>query len=87
MGFQVSNCELTDSLLSIGNANAGSSYTRAVNALKDVEYEITADNALGLAKGDTKVKNIGKSSADKIKEFCQTGTMAKLEEKRSHVSS
>ena len=37
---------------------------------------------MGLSKGKNKVANIGKSSAEKMKEFLSTGTMQKLEEKR-----
>ena len=44
--------------------------------------EITADNALGLGKGKTKVDGIGKGSAEKMREFMTTGTIQKLEEKR-----
>jgi DNA polymerase/3'-5' exonuclease PolX len=48
-----------------------------------LNFEITAANAMGLSKGKTKVANIGKSSAEKMKEFCETGTMTKLVEKRA----
>lgn len=51
-------------------------------AIQALDFEITVDNVMGLSKGPNKVKNIGKSSADKIKEFLTTGTMQKLEEKR-----
>ena len=44
--------------------------------------EITADNALGLGKGKTKINGVGKSSAEKMSEFMKTGTIQKLEEKR-----
>ena len=58
-------------------------YKKAVTALQQLDYEITADNAKGLGKGKTKVANIGKGSADKIYEFMSTGQIAKLEEKRA----
>lgn len=51
-------------------------------AIQGLDFEITALNAIGLSKGKTKVANIGKSSAEKILEFLQTGKMQKLEEKR-----
>jgi Helix-hairpin-helix domain len=54
--------ELAELYFKTGNANAGASYTKVVKALVDIPYEITAENAKGLAKGKTKVNNIGKSS-------------------------
>jgi DNA polymerase/3'-5' exonuclease PolX len=45
--------------------------------------EITADNAMSLSKGKTKIPNIGKASAEKMKEYMETGTIQKLEEKRA----
>ena len=52
-----------------GNRNAGASYTKVSNTLKDLELEVTAENAMGLSKGKTKVPGVGKSSAEKMKEF------------------
>lgn len=46
-----------------GNANAGASYSKAAMALKDVEYEITAENAMKMSKGKTKVDCVGKVGA------------------------
>jgi DNA polymerase/3'-5' exonuclease PolX len=66
-----------------GNRNAGGAYTRVVNAIKGLELEITADNAMSLSKGKTKIPNIGKASAEKMKEYMETGTIQKLEEKRA----
>ena len=66
-----------------GNRNAGASYNKVSSAIKDMTVEITADNAMGFSKGKTKVPGIGKSSAEKMKEFCETGTLEKLEEKRA----
>jgi len=65
-----------------GNKNAGATYKKVANAIKDIEYEITEENAKGLCSKKTKVDGIGKGSADKIYEFLTTGTIAKLEEKR-----
>ncbi|GKY90964.1 hypothetical protein MPSEU_000069200 [Mayamaea pseudoterrestris] len=58
-------------------------YTRAAEAIRDVDYEITEDNAMGLSKGKTKVPGIGKKNAEHIVEFLKTGTMEKLEKKRA----
>lgn len=78
--------ELADLYFKDGNRNAGASYKKVAKALSELTYEITEDNALGLGKGKTKVANIGKSSAEKIKEFMETGTMQKLEEKRKDLA-
>ena len=77
--------ELSELYFEAGNANAGVTYKKAVAALVEVDYEITADNAMGLSKGKTKVSGIGKGTAEKIREFCSTGTIMKLEEKRKTV--
>jgi DNA polymerase/3'-5' exonuclease PolX len=47
------------------------------------EQEINAENAMSFSRGKTKMPNIGKLTAEKMKEFCETGTFDKLEEKRS----
>lgn len=65
------------------NTNAGISYQKVAKAIKEMEEEITADNAMSFSRGKTKVAGIGKSSAEKMKEFMQTGTIQKLEEKRA----
>jgi DNA polymerase/3'-5' exonuclease PolX len=44
--------------------------------------EVTSKNAMSFSKGKTKLPNIGKGSAEKMKEFCETGKIEKLEEKR-----
>jgi DNA polymerase/3'-5' exonuclease PolX len=41
------------------------------------------DNAMSLSKGKNKVAGIGKGGAEKMKEFLETGSVAKLEEKRA----
>lgn len=74
--------ELGDYYFKEGNSNAGAAYKKVVAAVSMVAFEITLDNAKGLGKGKTKVPNIGKSSAEKIHEFLETGTIEKLEEKR-----
>lgn len=66
-----------------GNTNAGISYKKALATLRTIEVEITAENAMSFSKGKTKMPNIGKGSAEKMKEFCETGTIEKLEEKRA----
>jgi len=79
MAFQ----ELGDLYFKEGNTNAGVSYKKAVAALTDLDFELTADNAMSLCKGKTKVPGVGKKTAEKIKEFYETGTIEKLEEKRA----
>ena len=75
--------ELSKLYFADGNRNAGASYNKVVAAIQNINFVITVDNALKLGKaGKSKVDGIGKSSAEKIKEFLETGTMAKLEEKR-----
>lgn len=66
-----------------GNRNAGGTYNKVIAALKSMPSEVTTKNVMGLSKGKTKVAGIGKSSAEKMKEFLETGTMTKLEEKRA----
>merc|ERR1711862_832926 len=65
------------------NTNAGNTYKKVAQAIKDLTVVVTEKNALGLGKGKTKVNGIGKGSAEKMLEFVTTGTMAKLEEKRN----
>mmetsp|Transcript_16113 Transcript_16113/g.19686 ORF Transcript_16113/g.19686 Transcript_16113/m.19686 type:complete len:457 (+) Transcript_16113:117-1487(+) len=65
------------------NTNAGNSYRKVANVVKELDFEITSDNAQGLGKGKTKVAGIGKGSAEKIHEFLTTGTIEKLEQKRA----
>ena len=48
---------------------AGGTYTKVANAIKDLDYEITTDNAKGLGKGKTKVAGIGKGSAEKVGDY------------------
>jgi DNA polymerase/3'-5' exonuclease PolX len=57
-----------------------------VNAVKEMTQEITADNAMSFCKAKTKIPGVGKASAEKMKEFCETGTMEKLEEKRAALA-
>eukprot|EP00536_Pseudo-nitzschia_multiseries_P010481 jgi/Psemu1/289111/fgenesh1_pg.321_\ len=64
------------------NTNAALSYKKAIATLTELEDEVTEDNALSFSKGKTKLPGIGKATAEKMKEFCLTGTFAKLEEKR-----
>lgn len=68
------------------NTNAGASYRKVAQAVKDFDFEITVENAKGLGKGKTKVVGIGKGSAEKMHEFLSTGKIAKLEEKRAAQS-
>jgi len=82
-GLMEAFLELSNFYFKEKNANAGATYRKVANAIKDIKFEITEDNAKGLGKGKTKVANVGKSSADKMYEFVTTGTMVKLEEKRA----
>jgi hypothetical protein len=66
-----------------GNSNAGASYRKVANAVKELDFEITEDNAKGMSKGKTKIPGIGKGSSDKAYEFVTTGKIEKLEEKRA----
>ena len=70
----------------LGNRNAGTTYSKAVLALQEINFVITEENAMSLGKGKTKVPGIGKSTCEKIFEFCQKGTFDKLEEKRALAS-
>jgi hypothetical protein len=79
--------ELAELYFKEGNKNAGSSYTKAANAIKGLEFEITEENAKSLGKaGKNKVANIGATSAAKMLEFVQNGTIEKLEEKRADAA-
>ena len=63
-----------------GNRALVKTYSKLVQALTDLDFAVTEQNALGLAKGKaTKVPGIGETSAEKILEFIRTGTMEKLE--------
>lgn len=64
------------------NGNAGASFTKASTAIKEMPFEVTIENAMSLTKGKSKVANIGKKSGEYMKEFCETGKIQKLEEKR-----
>lgn len=79
--------ELAELYYKTGNANAGSSYSKVVKALADLSFPVTAENAKSLAKGKNKVANIGQSTADKIYEYCTTGTLEKLNEKRADYTA
>ena len=66
--------ELGDLYMKEGNWNASNTYKKAVAAVTELAYEVTADNAKGLGKsGKTKVANIGKGTAEKMHEFVTKG--------------
>jgi ATP-dependent DNA helicase PIF1 len=65
------------------NGNAANTYRKVSNAIKGVQFEITADNAKKLGIGKNKIEGIGKASAERIYEFVTSGKIAKLEEKRA----
>lgn len=76
--------ELSELYFKEGNRNAGSSYTKATNAVKSLSFEVTEENAKKLGRaGKSKVEGVGAKMAEKMLEFLQTGTMEKLEEKRA----
>lgn len=77
--------ELSQLYYKEGNRNAGLTYSKVANAIREMDKEVTEANAMSLGKGaKTKVAGIGPSSAEKILEFVKTGTMEKLEEKRAN---
>jgi hypothetical protein len=79
--------ELSELYFKESNANAGGTYTKAANAIKGIEFEITEENAKSLGKpGKNKVDGIGAKSAEKMLEFVQNGTIDKLEEKRADAA-
>ena len=57
--------ELSKAYYKESNTNAGNSYKKVCNAVKDLDFEITIDNAKGLGGGKkTKIAGIGKKSAE-----------------------
>lgn len=78
--------ELSQLYFKEGNRNAGGTYVKVANAIAQLDFAITEENAKGLGKGKTKVEGIGKGSAEKIYEFITTGEMQKLVEKRAAVA-
>jgi hypothetical protein len=79
--------ELAELYFKEKNTNAGSSYIKATNAIKGLDFEVTEENAKGLGKaGKNKVDGIGAKSAEKMLEFVKNGTMEKLEEKRADAA-
>lgn len=75
--------ELSDLYFKEKNTNAGITYRKVAQAVKDLDFEITEKNAKGLGKGKTKLEGIGKGSAEKMYELLATGKIQKLEEKRA----
>lgn len=78
--------ELGGMYLKEGNFNASNTYKKVVEAVKNLDFAITEENALGLGKNKTKVAGIGKGSAEKLYEFVTTGIIQKLEDKRASAS-
>jgi hypothetical protein len=76
--------ELSKAYYKEKNTNAGNTYKKVCAAVKDLDFEITVDNAKGLGGGKkTKVAGIGKTSANYMFEFLDTGRLEKLEEKKA----
>ena len=86
-GIYVAFMELCELYGKEGNYNASATYRKVSGAISLLNIVITKDNAKGLCKGKTKVPGIGKASADKMYELVTTGSIAKLEEKRSALSN
>lgn len=69
-----------------GEFMKANSYKKAADAVAGLDFEITVDNALKLGKsGKLKVAGIGKSTAEKLEELAETGTVAKFEEMKASV--
>lgn len=81
--FDVIN-ELASAYSKESNTNAANTYRKVAQAVKNLDFEITVDNAKGLGGGKkTKVPGIGKKSAEYMLEFLTTGQIGKLEEKKA----
>jgi hypothetical protein len=79
--------ELAELYFKEGNKNAGSTYTKATNAIKGLEIAVTEENAKSLAKaGKTKVPGVGPKTVQYMVELIQTGKIEKLEEKRADAA-
>jgi hypothetical protein len=69
-----------------GEFMKANSYKKASDAIASLDFEITEENALKLGKsGKFKVPGIGKSTAEKLQELAETGSVAKLEEIKASV--
>jgi hypothetical protein len=88
-GLVAAFLELSQLYFKESNTNAGGSYTKAANAIKDLDFEVTEENAKSLGKAGkngNKIDGIGAKSAEKMLEFVQKGTFDKLEEKRADAA-
>lgn len=52
-------------------------------AISNIKDEVSNENAISLCKGKTKVAGNGKSNAQGMNEFAETGTFEKLGEKQA----
>jgi len=69
-----------------GEYMKANSYKKSADAVAALEFEITVDNALKLGKsGKLKTPGIGKSTAEKLQELAETGTVVKLEEAKASI--
>lgn len=67
-----------------GDFRKANAYKASSQAIASLSFAVTVDNALALGKaGKLKVAGIGKSTAEKLLEFVETGTVEKLEELRA----
>jgi hypothetical protein len=78
--------ELAELYFKEKNARGGAAFKKAVKGLSALNFKITPENAMSLSKAKNKVEGVGKSTAEKVLEFLQTGKMEKLEEKRANVA-
>jgi hypothetical protein len=60
----------------------GIGYQKVATAISKLTFVVTADNAIGLGKGQNKAHMIGESTAKMMYEFLTTGTIQELEKKR-----
>ncbi len=76
--------ELASAYTKEQNTNAANTYRKVAQAVKNLDFEITIENAKGLGGGKkTKVPGIGKKSAEYMYEFLSTGKIEKLDEKKA----
>eukprot|EP00547_Thalassionema_nitzschioides_P006417 CAMPEP_0194201218 /NCGR_PEP_ID=MMETSP0156-20130528/1541_1 /TAXON_ID=33649 /ORGANISM="Thalassionema nitzschioides, Strain L26-B" /LENGTH=473 /DNA_ID=CAMNT_0038926351 /DNA_START=79 /DNA_END=1500 /DNA_ORIENTATION=+ len=67
-----------------GDFRKANAYKTSAQAVASLSFAVTVDNALKLGKpGALKTPGIGKSTAEKLLEFVETGTVARLEELRA----
>jgi len=76
--------ELSDLYFKSGNPQAGNSYRKAIAAIRQYPSVITSGKAISKGKG--KLDGIGAKCGEIIDEFLETGTISKIDEKKSELS-